>query len=232
MIAVVLAAGLGSRLGEIKQDKPKGFLKLQGLDMSLIERSLEVLKTNGIKKVIIGVGYKAECYNKLVKQCLEANFEILVKTNLKFKEMGSAYTLHILRDLITEDFLLLESDLLYEERAIGELLSDKRECLVLLSGETNSGDEVFVKLREGEIEQISKELPKKESDGELVGISKISLQVFKDLDLLNYEHYESSFVGLNAKIIEDLIWCEIDDISHLKRAENIILPKILRKERM
>ena len=49
MQAVILAAGLGSRLGDIKKNLPKGFLYMESLQETLIERSLRLLKEAGIR---------------------------------------------------------------------------------------------------------------------------------------------------------------------------------------
>ena len=61
--AVIVAAGLGSRLQERTKTKPKGFLEIEGI--SLIERSIEMLVNSGIKKIFIGTGYLSETYDEL-----------------------------------------------------------------------------------------------------------------------------------------------------------------------
>ena len=54
--AIILAAGMGSRIKSISVSKPKSFIEIDG--KSLIERSIENLITSGIRKIYIGVGYK------------------------------------------------------------------------------------------------------------------------------------------------------------------------------
>jgi 2-aminoethylphosphonate-pyruvate transaminase len=81
----------------------------------------------------------------------------------------------------------------------------------------------------------------KHISGELVGITKLSVAALSAMCLFaerEYEegnrsmHYEDALVGIadehhvHVKVVEDLIWCEIDDENHLSRALNIIYPKI------
>ena len=61
--AVIMAAGLGSRFGEMVETKPKGFIEVCGRPM--IIRSIETLLSCGIQRIIIGTGYKREAYDAL-----------------------------------------------------------------------------------------------------------------------------------------------------------------------
>lgn len=232
--AVILAAGLGSRLKERTLNKPKGFLELG--NQSLVEQSIQKLLRYGIDKIWIGTGYLDHWY-----QALANNYpQVTCTKNEGYQCTGSMETLYNLRNSIDEDFLLLESDLLYESRALSLLLDDSRQDILLLSGKTNSGDEVYVGTDStGHLVNMSKD--KRiitEPAGELVGISKISLSTYSHL--CNFYknsqnktmNYEDAFVGLTnqkdipVKVVNDLIWCEIDDENHLNRALNVIYPKI------
>ena len=55
--AAILAAGWGSRLGELTEHTPKGLLEVGG--KPLLQRSVEQLKAAGIERVVIGTGYCA-----------------------------------------------------------------------------------------------------------------------------------------------------------------------------
>src|SRR5262249_6904885 len=103
--AIILAAGYGSRIG--LYEKPKGFLNIAG--RPLIEYSIQSLLMYGIEKIVIGTGFKSEFYERLARRYPQ----IIVRKNEHFLTSGSLTTLCCLQDLIEEDFLLLESDLLY-----------------------------------------------------------------------------------------------------------------------
>ena len=239
--AVILAAGLGSRLKDRTIEIPKGFLKIDGI--SMIERSIEKLIEAGICKIIIGTGYLSEHYDKLK----ERHVEITTCKSEKYAETGSMYTLYNLRHLVDGDFLLLESDLLYDKRGLEELIDDEYPDIILASGKTNSNDEVYIEADENSnlvnMSKITSEL--KHISGELVGISKISILTFeKMIDFAESKfnqnemdmHYEDDFVGISSltpikvKKIENYAWCEIDDEDHLNRALSHVYPNIVLAE--
>ena len=233
---VILAAGLGSRLADRTKEKPKGFIEVEG--KSLIERSISNLLRAGIQKIIIGTGYLYEHFDSLREK-----YPIETLRNEDFSSTGSMYTLYVLRKLINHPFLLLESDLLYENHALGHLLNDSLDNIILGSGETNSGDEVFIQSSpQNQLQKMSKgRSVLKHISGELVGITKLSVKALEAMCSFAEEeykkgnramHYEDALVGIanehqiHVKVIDDLVWCEIDDEKHLSRAVNIIYPKI------
>lgn len=239
--AVILAAGLGSRLGDLNENKPKAFLKIGG--ESLIERSIRLLLAKGITRIIIGTGYGSTYFDDLRLTYPE----VTTHRNPKFESTGSMYTLYLLKEFMQGTFLLLEGDLLYESDALKYLLEDVAENIILTSDATNSGDEVFIQSDDrGYLVNMSKMKSKLDwVNGELVGISKLSLDAFRAMaaysetryKLNEYNvHYEDAFVGISketdllVKIVNDMAWCEIDDASHLKRATSNVYPRILAKE--
>ncbi len=235
--AVILAAGLGSRLGDLKENKPKAFLHIGG--ETLIERSIELLISKGIDSIVIGTGYGSEYFDEL----RNAYPQISTHRNAKFDSTGSMYTLYLLRDLISEPFLLLEGDLLYEVAALDKLLEDAEGDIILASDATHSGDEVYIECNSHQ--QLLKMSKNKSAldavCGELVGISKLSINTLQEMikfaesryvDGEMNIHYEDALVGiagvnpLLVKVVKDLAWCEIDDASHLERAVSVVYPRI------
>lgn len=234
--AVILAAGLGSRLKHHTEAQPKGFLQIDG--KSLIERSIDMLLEAGISEIIIGTGYRSEYFDSLTKK-----YPVITFRNDDYSTTGSMYTLYVLRNLIKDSFLLLESDLLYDPIALKYLLEDQRQDVILASGATNSGDEVYIQASsENTLEQMSKNQKMlKHISGELVGICKLSKETLSQMTDFSSKsfttgnrmlNYEDALVGvasahpIHIKLIDDLVWCEIDDENHLQRALTLIYPKI------
>lgn len=238
--AVILAAGLGSRLKEITIDKPKGFLVLD--DKSIVEQSICKLVDNGIEKIIIGTGYLSEAYDQLAKKYPQ----IICVKNVRYSETGSMYTLYNLRNHIDSDFLLLESDLIYDEIGLKSLFEECYTDIILASGKTNSNDEVFIEINENKfLVNMSKRTDGLNNIyGELVGITKICYNTFlkmcsfvnNDIEnnqKLNYEDVLtklSGSVNIYVKKIEDYAWGEIDDKYQLDRAITKIYPLIKERE--
>jgi len=237
--AVILAAGMGTRLRDEVEDYPKGFLRLG--EQPIIEESIERLVAAGIRDIVIVTGHCAEYYERLA-----AGQDGLVRTvhNPRFADSGSMYSLYCAHDAVDDSFLLLESDLIYEQRALTELLIEPAPDAILLSGPTGAGDEVWVETRDSDLVAMSKDRNALTGlvTGELVGISKISTGLFRLMQeiagqvfetSLRYDYETDCLVAAGAHrpircpVVTDLIWSEIDDPSHLQRAREQIYPNIV-----
>ena len=255
--AIILAAGMGIRLRNVIGFCPKGMLEIDG--KSLIVRSLERLKKEGIDRVVIVTGFQEYMYSEhLQSQKKLPNIEFIHSP--RFAETGSMHSLFMAKDALQENFLLLESDLLYESRALSSVLNYDGPDVVLASGKTGSHDEVYIYGENqedifeykgsygnvsGNIAAISKKSrPHLLVQGELVGISKISQNLFqlmcaqheKNLRFPCSNHYEEciSEVCLKQAVpflqVSDLVWTEIDNQSHYDRAVKKIYPRIIQQE--
>lgn len=203
---------------------------------TLIERSIRILKTNGIARIVIGCGHRDEHFHKI-----RDKYDLSLYKNEEYASTDSLYTLVLAEPFINAPFLLLESDLLYPAVAIQSLLTSEEENLILASGFTNSGDEVYIDADEsGQLRDMTKDpAARAKAIGELVGISKLSPGVLSKLvQLMQTEpharrkNYEWGLVkaaethGIKIKLEKNLVWCEIDNEEHLKRAKELIFPKL------
>lgn len=252
--AVILAAGMGIRLRNVTGLLPKGLLEIGG--KSLISRSLENLKNEGIDRAVIVTGFQESLYREHLQQQADIP-ELEFVHSRQFEETGSMHSLFVAKNYLQEDFLLLESDLLYESRALPSVINFEGPYVVLASGETGSGDEVYIygEKREGKMETITsdsivkgeitaiskKPFPGLSVRGELVGISKISLKLLNlmcdyheaHLEFPCSRHYEECISDLCPRNeipflrVGDLVWTEIDDQSHYERALKEILPRLI-----
>lgn len=234
--AVILAAGMGTRLQDVLEHTPKGLLEIGG--KTLILESLRRLTNAGIHDIIIVTGHASDKYQTALADIYPG---VRYVTNKEFEITGSMHSLYQARELVSKDFLLLESDLLYEDRSVPALLNCQHDTTILISGKTNSGDEVYVCGKEGLVKRINKKLTDQfPCQGELVGISKISLEFYEklcryygnNLESQRLAHYEECISELSSTSevhyfkINDLVWTEIDNPEHLNRALNQIYPQI------
>lgn len=228
-----MAAGLGTRFGELTSIKPKGFIPFNGKPM--IIRSIESLIDNGIERIIIGTGYHKEYYEELSLQYsqVECVFSPL------YAVTNSMYTLWNCRYSIGfEDFLLLESDIVFESKAITHLLECPFDSAMLITPVTKFQDQYYVQMNEKcELINCSTEKNDINFSGELVGIHKICNPFYKTL-CSEYERivdekpklgYEFQLLDISQRIVplhvlklDDLQWYEIDDEMDLKYAEEHI----------
>ncbi len=234
--AVILAAGMGTRLRKVIEDVPKGLLEVGG--KKLIFESLKRLTANGIEDIIIVTGYASDKYELALKKEYP-NVRFIL--NKDFDSTGSMHSLFQIRNQFSTGFLLLESDLLYEDRSIPALINSEYNNAILISGQTGSGDEVYVCGENELVQHINKEVTEQFScQGELVGISKISLTFFEqlcgyyeqNLKSLRLAHYEECISDLSSTNpvyylkVPDLVWTEIDNPDHFQRALDEIFPRI------
>jgi 2-aminoethylphosphonate-pyruvate transaminase len=236
--AVILAAGMGTRLKALGKEAPKGFLRLG--EKPIIEESIDKLLAAGMKKIILVTGHLSEMYDEFAaRKSAESGTSVLTVRNEVYAESGSLYSLYTAGGLLEpgEGFLLLESDLIYQARALSLLLEDPRPDIILISGKTDSGDEVYVETSDGNLVAMGKDRAKLGGDveGELVGISKISTSLFADLSETAERLFAASLkveyeTGLTetaktreipCRLIPDLVWAEIDDENHLARARGL-----------
>lgn len=236
--AVILAAGRGSRFGNRTETMPKGFVKVGKIP--IIERSIGILKMHRIEHIILGCGHQKQYYEGIQKK-----YGLTIYCNDDYSTTESLHTLVLSKPHVSNDFLLLESDLLYEQSAIEKILEDHNPNVILSSGFTNSRDEVYVLADDKmHLTALTKAVSAKSSaKAEFVGISKLSLPFFNKLVALHssasqYQtaYYEDGIVEVSkqnpvfVKKCDDLAWCEIDDETHLERAINHIFPKIQKAE--
>lgn len=232
--AVIMAAGLGTRFGHYTELMPKGFIEVGG--KSMIVRSIEILLSCGIERIIIGTGYKRESFEAL-KQIYP---QIETCFSPRYAETNSMYTLYNTRDVIGEDdFLLLESDLIFEKKAISSLLECCQPDVMLISSLTKFQDEYFVEY-DSNFHLTNCSVHKDELDvkGELVGIHKLSNKFYKAMYVdysnvvteqpkLGYEYellrMSRSIIPVHVLKINGLKWYEIDDEADLKYAEEHII---------
>lgn len=228
--AVIMAAGIGSRFGKYTKEMPKGFVPFSGKPM--IIRSIENLIQCGLKKIIIGTGYKKEFYESLT-----TNYpQIECCFNPHYAETNSMYTLYNCSNVIdNKDFILLESDIIYEIKAIQVLLESIYKDIMLITPLTKIQDQYYVEInKKNELTNCSTEINQLSPSGELVGIHKISNDFFQKMckeyqtNLFQKYNlgYEYQILSISQKIqpmnvikSDKLIWYEIDDEIDLTHAE-------------
>ena len=130
MQAIILAAGMGKRLGEYTQDNTKCMLKVNGV--RLIDRALETLHEVGVSRVVLVVGYKGQN----VKDYVGTDYKgtpIVYVDNPVYDKTNNIYSLYLAKDyMLEEDTLLLESDLIYEPAVVKKLLDDPSPNIALV----------------------------------------------------------------------------------------------------
>ncbi|MDE0810582.1 MAG: phosphocholine cytidylyltransferase family protein [Alphaproteobacteria bacterium] len=246
MKAVMLAAGIGARLGSnITEPPPKVLLRFGG--KSLLEYHLKILKEQGIDELVLGVGYK---HDDIEQEIAALSAQDFVRTvfNADYRE-GNIITLWSLRDDLScgDPVLLMDADLLYDEELLKRLINSPRANCLLLDRGFEPGDEpVKICVRDGQIVEFRKWLSADFSYcGESVGMFKLSsdaaARIIAQTKLyLDQGHRQAPYEETIRDVLltsprgtfafEDITglpWIEIDFAVDVTRAEDEILPQIV-----
>ena len=245
MDAIILAAGMGKRLKGLTNDKTKCMITIN--EVTLIERMLNQLDNLMLDKIIIVVGYKAEKLKKFIFT-LNINTKIEFVLNDVYDKTNNIYSLFLAKDYLKDsDCLILESDLIFDNGILEDIIDDENPNLAVVAHYENWMDGTVVTIDEND--NIVNFLSKNQFSFEnidkyykTVNIYKFSKEFSKNFYIpflgayikalgLN-EYYEqvlkviSNFQESNLKVkkLVDEKWYEIDDIQDLNIAESIFAP--------
>jgi choline kinase len=236
--AIILAAGMGVRLRSIIDDRPKGLIEIGG--ETLVGRSVRLLRAAGISHITIVVGHAAQHYEEFAR----GQADIRLVANEQFASTGSMASLAVGLRAVPRDVLVVESDLLFEPRAVEALLRASAADATIVSGPTAAGDEVWVWAPDGRLQAMSKNVQDLAAvTGEFVGITRLSgrarramLQTFNRFVKIHGHarmDYETGAltaiapcVPVAVHLINDLSWGEIDDEYQFERVVTRIWPAL------
>ena len=203
----------------------------------LIDRTLRLLKEIGVERILLVVGFRAELFRKYA----DDHIKLVTAENYEFS--ASMASLAAAQDYIDEDFLLVESDTFFEKKVLDYLSSVKEGNCLVATEESGSGDECYIESQSGFITKISKDKHRIcNYEGELLGVSRISLQTYhKMLDLWNkstnsYLNYEYALMDVTTPLdrpfvyFKNLIWGDVDCPDDFKRLKEITCWTLRRKE--
>ena len=146
MQAVILAAGMGKRLGELTKGHTKCMIQVGG--ETLISRLLHQLDLYKLSRVVMVIGYKAQEL-KAYLQTLDIQTPIEFVENTVYDKTNNIYSLYMAKDwLAKEDTLLFESDIIMENAVIEKLLNNPYPSLALVDKYENWMDGTVVTIDE------------------------------------------------------------------------------------
>jgi L-glutamine-phosphate cytidylyltransferase len=239
MKAIILAAGVGKRLWQITQYRPKCLIEIGG--QTLLHRYLTTLRSVGIHSMDIIVGYKQE----MIRTAVAAN-DGGIRVNFLVNEQfhrGSISSLWIARMALDDDAIVMDADVLFHQEILRRLVQSPYENALLMDETVKqTGEECMVVVESGRVIALTKTMPAHyDYAGEGVGFLKVrhadaphvvaSLKTHVDRDDWHME-YEDALVGFfrDVKVghekIGGLPWTEIDFIEDVTKAERDVFPKL------
>jgi histidinol-phosphate/aromatic aminotransferase/cobyric acid decarboxylase-like protein/choline kinase len=239
--ALILAAGLGRRLGELTRDRTKAMVEV-GRRM-LIHRALDALRDAGIKDVVVVIGHGGAALRAALQDYPE-QVRITFVENPAYETTNNIYSLWLAREtLASDDTLILESDLIFDPRLIEDVLADRSENLAVVSPFKPGMDGTVTLVDDDDV--ILSVVPRTAFDWressryfKTVNVYRFSKAFSRNLYLPFLEAYIHSF-GRN-RFYEQVLaviatmgrgelrahrttraWYEIDDVEDLRNAETL-----------
>ena len=131
MQALMLAAGMGRRMGKYTEAMTKCMIEVGG--RTLLQRAVDALKEAGITKFVMVVGWECDKLVDYIQRNISGmDFQFVY--NYDYATTNNIYSLYLARDyLAQDDTILLESDLVYESSLLKKIVEDPRANLVAVA---------------------------------------------------------------------------------------------------
>lgn len=236
MKAIILAAGMASRLRPLTLTTPKSLLKVG--ERSLLQRSMDALIANGVTEFCIVTGYLHEMIEDFVRKQYADSIQVTFIYNKVYETTNNIYSLWLARPFAEgQEVLLLDSDLLYDPQIVTRVLAtDAPNVLTLIRHELGEEEMKVVTDAQGSIKEISKTCNPAEAAGESLGIEKMGKEytkaLYRELEpMMNEEHLENVFYeraferlipqGHTYQVLDvtELFSCELDTIEDFENAK-------------
>lgn len=232
--ALILAAGLGTRLAPITDDRPKSLVPVNG--KPILVKQIENLKYNGVVDITVVSGYKADAIEKAVH---EKYPEIKIVRSMDYATTNNMYSAYLgiktmFPDGNIKSFYMMNADVFYDASVITALEKDFRHNLIVVDIGRYIKESMKVVEKEKRLVAISKQITKENSLGCSIDVYKFGADGGKEFYKRCCEYIEDkkelklwSEVALNDALQDvafqacplDGRWFEIDNYEDLAAAE-------------
>jgi choline kinase len=227
---IYLAAGRGSRLGDLTADKPKAFVEVGG--RPLAERAFEYLRAAGFDRIVVVTGHAAEAFDR---------YDVETVFNDRWDVENNVTSLWQAREVVAAGCTIVNCDLLFEPELARRLAGT--EGTAILVDDHLAVDDESMKATEtdGSLDRLHKSLAHDISVGEYIGLTRIDPEDGPRMAEILEEfiaagnvqvYYEDAIEALGKERrvrlerVGGLLWVEIDDHDDLAKANDQIAPAI------
>lgn len=232
--ALILAAGLGTRLAPITNDRPKSLVPVNGKPILL--KQIENLKANGVSDITIVSGYKADVLEKAVH---DAHPDVRIVESTDYAVTNNMYSAYLgiknmFPDGIIEPFYMMNADVFFDPSVITALERDLRDNLIVVDLGRYIEESMKVVEENGRLVSISKQITPEKALGCSIDVYKFGADGGKAFFDRCVEYIEGrqelkkwSEVALNDALADAVFqacplqgrWLEIDNHDDLAAAE-------------
>ncbi|WP_279162874.1 phosphotransferase [Muribaculum intestinale] len=203
----------------------------------LIDRTLSILRENGYNRIIIVAGYRSELFDRYKAD------DVTIVENRDYEFTASMGSLALCKDIVADDFLLIEGDTFFEKKVVELLSGIKSGNCMAITEESGSGDECFIETKQGYVTKITKDRHRVcNFEGEMMGVTRIALATYRKLieawerssnPYLNYEYLLMDVTDvLDRPYIHftNIIWGDVDCEDDFRKLQNVTYRALRRKE--
>ncbi len=232
MKALILAAGLGTRLRPITDDRPKSMVEVNG--KPILFKQVDNLLENGIKDITVIAGYKSEMMINAIGRHYK---DVRIIVNDVYDKTNNMYSAYMASDyMYDEKFLLMNADVFYDSAIIKELIKNEYENSIVVEEGAYNDENMKVVCIGDKITEISKTISENDAYGVSIDVYKFSKEgskIFFDRikELIEGRNELNQWTEVALDEILEIVefkpcplkgrWMEIDNHDDLKRAESI-----------
>lgn len=238
MKAIILAAGMGSRIKPLTDNCPKSLLKVG--DHTILEMIVSHIRDCGINEVVFVLGYLQEQIQDFIKTKFPDLHSHFV-TNDKYANTNTGFSLMLAKDSVAgSSFIKFDADVVFDKKILKNLIEcEYMNCLCVDTTGNMGAEEIKVIIGDqNKVLKASKTVKPKEAMGESIGIEKINSEtanlLFAELQMMmrnkknHQEYYENAYerlieknVPFYALDISPFKWIEIDTKEDFINAEKM-----------
>lgn len=232
MKAVILAAGLGSRLRPLTDDRPKCMVSVNGIN--IIDKQIDNLMRNGINDIYVVAGYKAEILEQHLRKIYPA---VNIVLNSDYSVTNNMYSLFLTSQYVKgKEFLLMNADVYFDSDIISGLVKGENISKIACDKSCYLEESMKVTLEDGRINHISKQITEKEYYAVSIDVYRISAEaseiLFREIENFILKRQDKNswtevaldkifrYTDFQPYIINGR-WFEIDNHDDLKKAEEL-----------
>jgi len=232
MRAIILAAGVGRRLGDSVTERPKCLLELEG--RTLLDRMLDALGAVGVRDIVVVIGYLGE----QIREAVAGRQGVCTIFNPEYRK-GAVVSLWRARDYFDDDLLIMDADVLFPTELLRRLVGSHDEnCFLMDTSGANDGEAQMLMAREGRTVDITRGLRGEyDACGESIGFLKLNQETAQVLlrlmegamragrDTIEHEELYPDLMRecrIGYVTTDGVPWTEIDFPEDVERARRML----------